>query len=215
MGISASQARLLTLTSRLRDIEYKQQQLANTKMRFSVEQDEVSAKYSKALDKQKIQFKDYNTGEYSDLTLNKMFNDPDNGCRYVLCDKNGRAVDRYNYPEIYGRMNNDPNWIYEAIESGEFHLEEKLVGEQYGGVESGVVVNAGTDTNLDIVRDDSDYAKAKADYDAAMRKISNKEKRIDSEVTKLNNEYQAMNTEYDSVKQIISDNSQNSFKLFG
>ena len=44
MGISASQARLLTLTSRLRDIEYKQQQLANTKMRFSVEQDEVSAK---------------------------------------------------------------------------------------------------------------------------------------------------------------------------
>ena len=68
MGISASQARLLTLTSRLRDIEYKQQQLANTKMRFSVEQDEVSAKYSKALDKQKIQFKDYNTGEYSDCT---------------------------------------------------------------------------------------------------------------------------------------------------
>ena len=215
MGISASQARLLTLTSRLRDIEYKQQQLANTKMRFSVEQDEVSAKYSKALDKQKIQFKDYNTGEYKDLTLNNLY-DTEGGCRYALYDKEGHFIGPGNasgsfarYMQLKQNVGNDPNWIYEAIESGEFFLKVKNNNDQW------VQCNAGTDTNLDIVRDDSDYAKAKADYDAAMRKISNKEKRIDSEVTKLNNEYQAMNTEYDSVKQIISDNSQNSFKLFG
>lgn len=68
MGLSASQARLLTLTSRLHDIEYQQQQLANTKLRFSIESDEVSSKYSQELSKQKLQFKN-DSGNYVDMTL--------------------------------------------------------------------------------------------------------------------------------------------------
>ncbi|MBR2525506.1 hypothetical protein IKE67_03470 [bacterium] len=216
MGIGASQARLLTLTSRLRDIEYRQESLSNIKMRFANESDAVSAKYTKALNKQKLQYKDYNTGEYHDLTLSQMYHNVVQGqdgniygCQYRLYKKDGTPVQEGS--TIYNNFNNDPGWLYEAIESGEFYL----VATDNSGNASGGQVNIASDTSLSEVRDDSDEAIAKAEYDAAMRKINNKEKQIDSQISRLNTEYSAANQEYDSVKQIISDNTQYSFKLFG
>lgn len=217
MGIGASQARLLTLTSRLRDIEYRQESLSNTKMRLANESEAISAKYTKALSKQKFQFKNSIDGEYGDLTLHKMYMtvSTDNGelygCQYRLFDKNGVEVNNSNYPDLYSRVKDNPGWLYEVIESGEFYLKAT---DNTGNVTGGEL-NVASDTNLCSVRDDSDEAKAKAEYDAAIGKINRREKQIDSQVSRLNTEYTAANQEYDSVKQIISDNTQNGFKLFG
>lgn len=54
MGMSASQARLLSLTSRLSDLELKAQQISNSKIRLSSESSAASKAYTEALDKQKI-----------------------------------------------------------------------------------------------------------------------------------------------------------------
>lgn len=54
MGLSASQARLLTLTSRLSDLELKAQQISNQKTRMSMESQRVSQDYSDAIGKQKL-----------------------------------------------------------------------------------------------------------------------------------------------------------------
>lgn len=52
MGLSASQARMLSLTSRMSDLELQAQTISNAKLRLSTEGTEASKAYSDALDKQ-------------------------------------------------------------------------------------------------------------------------------------------------------------------
>ncbi|MBR1942411.1 hypothetical protein IJ843_01595 [bacterium] len=59
MGMSASQARLLSITSRMNDIEYKSQQVANIKMRLASESEQVATDYTNALNKQKFTYTTY------------------------------------------------------------------------------------------------------------------------------------------------------------
>lgn len=54
MGMSASQARLMSLTSRMSDLEFKAQQIQNNKIRLADLGEEASNEYSKALDKEKM-----------------------------------------------------------------------------------------------------------------------------------------------------------------
>ena len=49
MGLAASQARLLTITSRMSSVELRQQRIAMDKMRLANDQDEVVEKYTNAL----------------------------------------------------------------------------------------------------------------------------------------------------------------------
>lgn len=53
MGMSASQARLLSLTARLSDLEFQAQSIANSKIRLADESMQASVDYNRALDKQK------------------------------------------------------------------------------------------------------------------------------------------------------------------
>lgn len=58
MGLAASQARLLTITSRLSSIELRQQAFANMKMRLAADQEKVSTKYTQALNNQTLTMDD-------------------------------------------------------------------------------------------------------------------------------------------------------------
>ena len=57
MGLSSSQARLLNLTARMHDIEYKAQNLEAQKLQMANESRQVYTEYENALNKQKVQFK--------------------------------------------------------------------------------------------------------------------------------------------------------------
>ena len=61
MGLAASQARLLNLTSRMHDIEYKAQNLEAQKLQMANESTQVYQEYENALNKQKVQFKQIGT----------------------------------------------------------------------------------------------------------------------------------------------------------
>ena len=72
MGMSASQANLLTLTSRLHDIEYKAQNIESQKIALATQKDELYQTYCDALDAKKIQvaFRNENaTSSYVDATF--------------------------------------------------------------------------------------------------------------------------------------------------
>ena len=72
MGMAASQARLLTLTSRLHDVEYKAQNIESQKIALATQQDELYQTYCDALDAKKIQvaFNTDNGGSsYKDATF--------------------------------------------------------------------------------------------------------------------------------------------------
>ena len=57
MGLASSQARLLNLTARMHDIEYKAQNLEAQKLQMANESRQVYQEYEDALNKQKVQFK--------------------------------------------------------------------------------------------------------------------------------------------------------------
>ncbi len=58
MGMSASQARLLFISSRMSDIELRSQQIANTKIRLADESEQVANNYTQALNKTMLKVND-------------------------------------------------------------------------------------------------------------------------------------------------------------
>ncbi len=90
MGMSASQARLLTLTSRQNDIEMKMQQMANTKMRLSSDSDAISSKYVDALNAQTLQMNKGGTGAVT-TTLSNFYQNT-NGTPMVMKNAMGQMV---------------------------------------------------------------------------------------------------------------------------
>lgn len=70
MGMSASQARMLSLTARMSDLELQAQSISNAKIRLADESEAASRNYSEALDKQKLTVKSFSDGEtrYIDAT---------------------------------------------------------------------------------------------------------------------------------------------------
>ena len=75
MGLSSSQARLLSLTGRMHDIEYKAQHLEAQKLQMANESAHVYKEYENALNKTKIQVKQLASDgatSYIDATYNSM-----------------------------------------------------------------------------------------------------------------------------------------------
>lgn len=76
MGLSASQANLMSLTSRLSNLELRAQRIQNDKIRLSDQGEDASRKYSKALDKEVLQLysgvKADGTSSYVDASMNNL-----------------------------------------------------------------------------------------------------------------------------------------------
>ncbi len=78
MGMSSSQARLLNLTARMHQIEYKAAKLEAMKLQMANESSRVYETYLEAIDKSKIQIKRLSTDgtiDYIDATYNTLLND--------------------------------------------------------------------------------------------------------------------------------------------
>lgn len=70
MGMSASQARLLSITARLTDNELRSQTITNSKLRLAEKSSEASQEYMNALNSEKLTFRYYNdNGESSSYNL--------------------------------------------------------------------------------------------------------------------------------------------------
>jgi len=91
MGMSASQARLLSITARLNDVEYKSQSIANTKIRLADESERLAQDYAKSLNRQKYTYTTYQTGQAQkvDLTLGNLMQV---GSKYRLVSSDGKVV---------------------------------------------------------------------------------------------------------------------------
>ena len=77
MGMSASQVRLLTVTSRIHSLENEAQRLQNQKMILGLQSDEAYEKYLEALEKKDIELSTFNTAtgafEWDKASIDKIF----------------------------------------------------------------------------------------------------------------------------------------------
>lgn len=95
MGMSASQARLLTITARLTSNEYESQQISNAKTRLAAKSEEASRDYIAALDAQCLQFVTYDAQGAQvtqKLTANALYNYSELKNQYMLSNVAGQAL---------------------------------------------------------------------------------------------------------------------------
>ena len=195
MGLAASQARLLTITSRLSNTELRQQQIANTKMRLSADQEQVSTKYSNALNNQTLTLNDAPM-TYSDLVAA------------------GHSVVRTSDGAYAGAAQTASNKSFEQMLNNSDFLIQGILSGYLTLMKDGQQVSLAGSKEISTVYDKSDDAQAEAEYNAAMAKINRKEKALDSEMKRLDTEHSALQTELESIKSIISDHAGKDFNLF-
>lgn len=127
MGMSASQARLLTLTARLSDLELRAQMISNSKIRLSMESETAAETYADALDQTKLSLlTGYSTtgaAQYTDLTYDNLtsYDAASNLLtQYCLSDNNGNML-----------VTQDMANKFEKSDSLEDFLKANGVGETY------------------------------------------------------------------------------------
>ena len=183
MGISANQARLMTLCSRQHDLELRAQNISAIKMVKAMESQEMATKYSDALDK----YSKMKSGEEKAPTI------------FI-----GLASDGVHAGvRPAGTYSSEDGWT-EADMMAKF-------GDSYQVIHTG----EGEDGAYSKEQCEEFLKKAEAEYDIETKKLSSEEKKLDLELTQINTEHSAVTTEYDSVKSLISDNTDKSFNIFG
>ena len=219
MGLSASQARLLNLTARMHDIEYKAQNLEAQKLQMANESTQVYQEYENALNKQKIQFKQIGadgSANYVDASLNTLF---DAGYKVRVQDKDGNwtdcadlaAVNKATGKTISGTSTET---LRNMVEAGFIVFEKPTNEVDENGDKIYAEVNIATDTSLQEVSDETQLKKAEAKYEADMRKINAKDKKFDTDLAAMEQERNAIKTEIDTLKSVAKDNVDRTFKLF-
>ena len=113
MGLSASQARLLSITARMHDVEFQAQQIMNQKVELATQEDAAYEDYCAALDAKKIKvaFGDGNTTKFVDATFKNVCTFDETGsrkCQYALTDtESGRMVVEQEVYNNYKDYSND------------------------------------------------------------------------------------------------------------
>lgn len=107
MGMAASQARLLSITSRMADNELRSQIINNSKMRLATESSKVSEEYINALNSATMMMSNYDTAgesQYQKLSFNSLTSYSSYNNQYGLVNANGKLLvsekDAQNYRKI-------------------------------------------------------------------------------------------------------------------
>ena len=119
MGMSASQARLLFISSRINDIEMKSQNIANQKIRLASESDQIANDYANALNKTKFVYDGLNANGdrvSKDLSYSEIMS-PEGGLssKFVLTDANNRPVVPASVANAYDGCNGNPRTYLLAL----------------------------------------------------------------------------------------------------
>lgn len=116
MGMAASQARLLTITARIHDVEYQAQSIQNAKVQLATQSDQVYNEYLEALDATTLTISTIGSdGAKSTITanFNNLFSHnrvrPSDGSEYALHNDKGKLVVEDDvYKAYYDFKDNDP-----------------------------------------------------------------------------------------------------------
>ena len=132
---------------------------------------------------------------------------------------NNERIIGLGHKSIPDEVMTDGDWLEKMVENAYAVIRKMTMHEDFDVVSQEkfnifAQSSVATDTSLKQVPDDIKLRLAEAKYESDNRKIDQKEKQLDMQLSKLETERQAITTEYDSVKKVISDNIERSFKTF-
>ena len=123
MGMSASQARLLSLTARMTDNENSAQDITYSKIRLANQTQELNNEYLDALDATKLTvLTGFNNSEevYTDISYGLMtgYNTVATGKQYVVTDAKGRVLVTYDVAKAFENAKGSLNAFLAAVGEG-------------------------------------------------------------------------------------------------
>ncbi|MCD8378489.1 MAG: hypothetical protein LUB59_06855, partial [Candidatus Gastranaerophilales bacterium] len=119
------------------------------------------------------------------------------------------TTENENYMVITDQYLNSSEWLHNAIQEG------FVVIQVYSDTESAFEdTSVAVDTGLLEVQDETKIKKAEAQYEADMNEINKKDTRYDTQLSKCETEREAIVDELDSLRTVIDDNEERTFKLF-
>lgn len=240
MGLAASQARLLLLTARKSDLEYRAQQITNSEMILAMQTEEVAREYSNKLSNQTLKYInasdsteiEITAANLQDLSATGMklqvlgddgqFHDwVSNGTKEITnyTDKDGNtiSVDEYNALSNEEKTNYSENFVMTG-ETNNYSGPQILEGINGGTMQiitsAGKVVDAINGTGFSVAYNTKDDAAADAEYRSKTAAIQIKEKRLQMDLQQVETQQKACDTEIDSVKKVMDKNIERTFKVF-
>ena len=220
MGMAASQARLLTLTARKSDLEFRAQQITNSEMILAMQTEVAAKEYSNAMSNTKYQVNTYTSDSdkqtvWADMTAEQLFGVMGYGMR----SDDGEKITLQNYEELLANGDSMAQKLEQAMmvvpgDNGELQwTKSPSVTKFFLTTVGGGLLNAdGADTslsgdeNITTTYDTSDDAAAQAKYDQKMARIEVKEKQLQIDLEQIKNQQKACDTEIDSIQKIIDKN---------
>ena len=242
MGMSASQARFLILTAQKNNNEYQEQRITHERLMLAQETESWTSEYNDKINNTTLLFNaktaadtdlyNYNAKlTYDDIVRSELAETPGLGGRLVTTsgkvvvpklpefDENGLSSDGLTKEQYFV----DPeisrtDALQRSLTEGIYFIELM----KYSSDEDATSANwervnyANTnETLISEVLDKTDDAAAQADYDEKQSLFQNKDKSLEMRLKQLESEHKALETEMESVKKVIQEDVEASFKTFG
>ena len=152
MGLSSSQARLLSITARMHDIELSSQDIMSRKIALATQRDDAYDEYERALDAKKLQvaFNGVNAKTtYVDATYDSVckFN-PDRSETYALKDTNtGKMIVDRDVSEAYKQFGNGDKFAF-ALQMIGLSQEDLIYNDESDSINIGLVSKGESDVSI-------------------------------------------------------------------
>ena len=240
MGLAASQARLLLLTARKSDLEFRAQQITNAEMILAMQTEEIARTYSNKLSNQTLRYIDQASQTEIEVTAANLSNLSATGMKLQLLDDNGEwqdwvsdgtktvtgyqnedgeviTIDQYNILEDKDKDNYKEIYVMNN-ETNNYKGPQILEGINGGTMRivtsAGQEVDAINGTGFSVGYNTADDAAADAEYRSKTAAIQIKEKRLQMDLQQVETQQKACDTEIDSVKKVMDKNIERTFKVF-
>lgn len=168
MGMSSSQARLLSLTSRMSDLEYSAQRISNSKMALATRSHTASDKYLKALDQEKLTVYNQDTNAYMTATANNLTTYgaiSEDTMQRFLKTAGGSVIVSDSVANKYKASGNDPEKFLNSLGLTKYTTSEAALAGPVGNDVQSVI-----DTSSNLINTITAYETAKAAQDADVAK---------------------------------------------
>ena len=242
MGLSSSQARLLNLTARMHQIEYKAARLEAMKLQMANESKRVYEDYLNAMDKTKVQMKTLTADgsvTYRDITNYEDFVKAGYALVYDGVVYSGTSSSSANnFAALAEKIVSDHgnnSITFTATSGASFETAlTNIINSGWVTIVAADKNNSGTfynptteelkfaefetsiatNTGLQEITDDNALRKAEAKYEADMKAIDLKDRKYDTDLAALDTERNAIKQEMETLKTVSKDNVERTFKLF-
>ncbi len=221
MGLAASQGRLLLLTARKSDLEFRAQQISQARLVLAQQQETISKAYAEKTANTCLKMRVPNANgemEFIDFTAgNIMAAIRAGSIRYRFVDQNDNEVisatgqNVASNPRIRAALNADRGGADSALK---YLLESGAIRIQRPEGNDWVDTSVAGEANISEQYFTEDDAAAKAKYDADMLKVKVKDQQLELDLKGIESQHKAVETEFESVQKVIQKNIEVSFKIF-